>query len=143
METRCVVVGPAASELSVIAREAADAQMRADEIEAYLRSNGSPNWQSLAAMMDYLRDDVLSLQKSIYRFEQSEPRLTEAQSQQLERLRTGLSTLTVFVNNTYQLIGEQQLLPHRKALISNARAMSVRADFIRNAARNLRTAEGA
>ena len=143
LDTKCVAVGPAASELSVIAREASDVQMQADEIESYLRTNASPDRRWVASTMDYLKQDVQNLQKSVAGFERSEPMLTEAQGEQLERLKAGLATLTVFVNNTYRLIGDGQLMPHRDALISNAKAMSVRADIIRNAARSIRVAESA
>ena len=142
LDTKCVVVGPAASDLSFIAREAADAQRQADEIEAYLRS-GSPNWQTLAYQMAYLEEHVRKLQKFIVGFERREPRLTEAQSQQLERLKAGLATLTVFANNTNRLIAEKQLMPHRDALMANARAMRLRAGIIRDAARSLRVVESA
>ncbi|MGA8441870.1 MAG: hypothetical protein WB762_19850 [Candidatus Sulfotelmatobacter sp.] len=143
LKAKCVVVGPAASELSEIAREASDAQIQADEIESYLRSNGSPDRQWVASTMDYLKQDVQNLQKSVAGFERSEPVLTEAQGEQLERLKAGLATLTVFVNNTYQLLGDEQLMPQRDALISNAKAISVRADIIRNAVRSIRVAESA
>jgi hypothetical protein len=143
LKAKCVAVGPAASELSVIAREASDVQMQADEIESYLWTNASPDRRWVASSMDYLKQDVQNLQKSVAGFERSEPMLTEAQGEQLERLKAGLATLTVFVNNTYRLIGDGQLMPHRDALISNAKAMSVRADIIRNAARSIRVAESA
>ena len=74
----------------------------------------------------------------VNRFEQSEPTLTEAESQQLERLKAGLATLTVFANNTNQLIGKQQLMPYRADLLSSVKAMSARASIIRDAARKLR-----
>src|SRR6266481_3079659 len=137
MDTKCVVVGPAASDLSLIAREAAEAQKQADEIEAYLR-NSSPDWRGVADQMAYLGEHVRSLQKLVAGFERRELKLTEAQSQQLERLKAGLATLTVFVNNTYQLIGDEQLMLHRDALMANADAMRVRAGIIRDAARSLR-----
>jgi len=143
LNAKCVVVGPAASDLSAIAREASDAKVQADQIESYLRSNSSPDWGWVASEMDYLKEHVNKLQKSVAGFERSEPVLTEAQCEQLERLKAGLATLTVFVNDTYQLIGDEQLMPHRDALISNAKAMSVRADIIRNAARSIRVAESA
>lgn len=142
MDTKCVVVGPAASDLSLIAREAADAQNQADEIEAYLR-NSSPNWQTLAYQMDYLDENIRNLQKFIAGFERREPRLTDAQSQQLERLKAGLATLTVFANNTNRLIAEKQLMPYRDALVANAKAMNVRAGIIRDAARSLRVVKSA
>jgi hypothetical protein len=143
LDTKCVVVGPAASGLSAIAGEASDVQTQADEIESYLRTNGSPDWRWVASEMDYLKQHVLNLQKSVASFERSEPNLTDAQVEQLERLKAGLATLTVFVNNTYGMLGDEQLMPHRNALISNAKAMSVRADIIRNAARSIRVAESA
>src|SRR5213594_2203247 len=89
LDTKCVVVGPAASELSLIAREAADVQKEADEIEAYLR-NSSPSWQTLADQMAYVEEHVRNLQKAIAGFERREPKLTAAQSQQLETLKAGL-----------------------------------------------------
>ena len=137
MDTKCVVVGPAASDLSLIAREAADAQKQADEIEAYLR-NSSADWRTVADQMAYLGEHVRNLQKLVAGFERREPKLTGAQSQQLERLKAGLATLTVFVNNTNRLIAEQHLMPHRDALMANADAMRVRAGIIRDAARGLR-----
>ena len=118
-------------------------QTQADEIESYLRTNSSPDWRWVASEMDYLKQHVLNLQKSVASFERSEPNLTDAQVEQLERLKAGLATLTVFVNNTYGMLGDEQLMPHRNALISNAKAMSVRADLIRNAARSIRVAESA
>jgi ABC-type transporter Mla subunit MlaD len=142
LDTKCVVVGPAASDLSLIAREAADAQKQADEIEAYLR-NSSPNWQTLAYQMDYLDENIRNLQKFIAGFERREPRVTDAQSQQLERLKAGLATLKVFANNTNRLIAEKQLMPYRDALVANAKAMNVRAGIIRDAARSLRVVKSA
>src|SRR2546422_7524923 len=70
---KCVVTGPAASDLSAISREAAGAQMQADEIEAYLRSTASPDWQNVAYQMGYLKDDVQHLQKLVASFERREP----------------------------------------------------------------------
>jgi ABC-type transporter Mla subunit MlaD len=119
------------------AREAADAQNQADEIEAYLR-NSSPDWRTVTYQMAYLGEHVRNLQKLVAGFEQREPKLTEVQSQQLEKLKAGLATLTVFVNNTYQLIADEQLMPHRDALMASAKAMRVRAGIIRDAARSLR-----
>src|SRR6266851_7745585 len=142
MDTKCVVVGPAASDLSLIAREGADAQKQADEIEAYLR-NSSADWRGVADQMAYLGEHVRNLQKLFADFEQREPKLTEAQSQQLERLKAGLATLTVFVNNTNRLIAEQHLMPHRDALTMNAQMMSIRAGIIRDAARGLRVVRSA
>ena len=93
--------------------------------------------------MAYLGEHVRNFQKLIAGFERREPKLTEAQSQQLERLKTGLATLTVFVYNTYQLIAEQHLMPHRDALMASAEAMRVRAGVIRDAARSLRVVQSA
>ena len=135
---KCVVVGPAASDLQAISTEAASAQTQADEMEAYLRSSASPDWENLASQMAYLDENIQHLQKLVARFEQSEPTLTEAQNQQLERLKAGLATLTVFANNTNQLIGKQQLMPYRDDLMSSAEAMRIRAGIIRDAARKLR-----
>jgi predicted DNA-binding protein (UPF0278 family) len=142
METKCVVVGRPAAELSYIARQAMDAQQVADEMEAYLRST-SPNWQSLSYQMAYLNEHIRRIRQAIDRFERSEPKLTEAQSRHLERLKAGLATLTIFASNTQRLIAERQLMPHRDALFANTRAMSVRAGIIREAARSLRVVEAA
>jgi hypothetical protein len=142
LETKCVVVGPAASELSFIAKRAADAQKVADEMEAYLR-NSSLNWESLSYQMAYLEEDIRQLRKALDRFEFSEPKLTEAQGRHLERLKAGLATLTIFANNTNRLIAEKRLMPHRDALVANAKAMGARAGIIRDAARNLRVVEAA
>ena len=145
LETKCkrVVVGPAASDLRAISSEAASAQMQADEVEAYLRSSSSPDWESLVSQMAYLTEDIRHLQNLVARFEQSEPTLTEAQNQQLDRLKAGLATLTVFANNTNELIGERQLVLHRDDLISSAEAMRIRAGIIRDAARKLREVQSA
>lgn len=143
LDTRCVVVGPAASQLSYIAREAAGAQTQADEIEAYLRTNPYPDWRWVAASMNSLKENVRNLQKFVGSFERSEPRLSEEQTRHLERIKTGLATMAIFVNNTYNLIAERQILPHRDSLLANAKAMSVRAEIIRDAARNLRVVESA
>lgn len=140
---KCVVAGPAASELSEISREAASAQTQADEMEAYLWGTSSPDWENVLYQMDYLKEDVQHIQKLVTRFERSEPRLTEAESQQLERLKAALATLSVFANNTYELIGSQLIIPHRSVLASNARAMSARAAIIRDAARSLRVVQSA
>jgi len=138
LETKCVVVGPAASELSYIAQRAADAQKVADEMEAYLR-NSFPNWQTLSHKMAYLEEDIRQLRNAIRRFELSEPRLTESQGRHLERLKVGLATLTIFANKTNQLIAEKRPVPHRAELVANTKAMVVRAGVIKDAARNLRT----
>jgi hypothetical protein len=142
LETKCVVVGPAASELSLIAQRAADVQRVADEMEAYLRT-GAPSWETLAYKMVYLEEGIADVRKALRHFESREPALTETQRQHLERLKSGLATLTVFVNNTNRVIAEKRFLPNRNALVSNARAMSVRAGIIRKAARNLRISEAA
>ncbi len=143
LDTKCVVVGPAASELSSIAQQAADAQKIADEMEAYLRNNSTPNWESLSYQMAYLEDNIRQLRKAIHRFESSEPKLTEAQSRQLDRLDAGLATLTIFANNTNRLIAEGRLIAHRDALAANVKAMGVRAGIIRESARNLRVVQAA
>jgi biopolymer transport protein ExbB/TolQ len=140
LERRCVVVGSAGSELAAIAREAAEAKKLADELEAYLRS-ASPHWLTMAYQMGYLEARIRNLRNSIGRFERLEPQLDESQKQQLERLKAGLGTLTLFANQTNRLIGEKQLWPHRDALLGHARAMAARADVIRKAARELRVAE--
>lgn len=142
VETKCVVTGPAGSYLTDIARAAAGAQNQAEEMEAYLR-NGSVDWRTLADQTAYLADQVHTLRSLVSRFEGMEPTLTPAQSEQFERLKAGLDTLTVFLNNTNQLIAERQLLPHRNALEANAKAMIVRSQIVRDAARKLRTAESA
>jgi septal ring factor EnvC (AmiA/AmiB activator) len=142
LQSKCVAVGPAAADLSVIANAAADAQKQADEIWAYLRTT-SPDWRTLASQTAYLAEDVRTIQKQVADFERREPKLTPAQSQQLERLKAGLATLTVFLNNTNRIIAEQRVWPHREELMANARAMQVRAGIIREAARNLRVSESA
>ena len=71
-------------------------------MEAYLRGTASPDWENLASQMANLTENIRHLQNLVAGFEQSEPRLTEAQNQQLERLKVGLATLTVFANNTNQ-----------------------------------------
>ncbi len=140
---KCVVVGPAAFDLQAISTEAASAQTKADEMEAYLRSSASPDWEYLADEMAYLDANIQHAQNTVNRFEQSEPTLTEAESQQLERLKAGLATLTVFANNTNQLIGKQLLMPYRADLLSSVKAMSARASIIRDAARKLREVQSA
>jgi hypothetical protein len=140
---KCVVAGPAASDLTAISQEAADAQMQADEMEAYLRGTASPNWENLASQTAYLTENIRHLQKLVANFEGSEPRLTDSESQQLERLKAGLATLTVFANNTNELIGERQLVLRRDDLISSAEAMRIRAGIIRDAARKLREVQSA
>jgi hypothetical protein len=72
-----------------------------------------------------------------------EPALTPTQSEQFERLKAGLDTLTVSLNNTNQLIAERQLLPYRKALAADAKAMIARSQVVRDAARKLRATESA
>jgi biopolymer transport protein ExbB/TolQ len=143
LDTKCVVVGPAASELSYIAQRAADAQKVADEMEGYLRNSNTPSWEGLSYQMAYLEENIRQLRKAIHRFESSEPKLTEAQERQLERLNAGLATLTIFANNTNRLIAEKRLIPHRDALAANAKAMGARAGIIREAARNLRVVQAA
>src|SRR6266403_1234547 len=142
METKCVVTGPAGSYLTDIARVAAEAQNQAGQMEAYLR-NSSVDWRTLADQTAYLADQVRTLRSLVSRFERMEPALTPAQSEQFERLKAGLDTLTVLLNNTNQLIAENQLLPDRTALAANAKAMIVRTQVVRDAARKLRTAESA
>lgn len=142
MQTKCVVASPAGSYLTDIARVAAEAQKQAEEMEAYLR-NGSVDWRTLADQTAYLADQVRILRSLVSRFERMEPALTPAQSEQFERLKAGLDTLTVFLNNTNQLIAERPLLPHRNALAANAKAMIARSQIVRDAARKLRTAESA
>jgi hypothetical protein len=142
METKCVVTGPTGSYLTDIARAAAEAQNQAEEMDAYLR-NSSVDWRTLADQTAYLADQVRTLRSLVSRFERMEPALTPAQSEQFERLKAGLATLTVFLNNTNQLIAERQLLPHRNALAANAKAMIVRSQIVRDAARKLRTTESA
>jgi TolA-binding protein len=140
LEKRCVVVGSAGSELAAIAREAAETKKLADELEGYLRST-SPHWLTMAYQMGYLEARIRSLRNSIGRFERLEPQLDENQKQQLERLKAGLATLTLFANQTNRLIGEKQLWPHRDTLMAHAQAMAARADVIRKAARELRVME--
>ena len=142
METKCVVTGPAGSYLTDIARAAAEAQNQAEEMEAYLR-NSSLDWRTLSDQTAYLADQVRTLQSLVSRFERMEPAMTPAQSEQFERLKAGLATLTVFLNNTNQIIAERQVLAHRDALAANAKAMIVRSQIVRDAARKLRTTESA
>jgi hypothetical protein len=142
METKCVVTGPAGSYLADIASVAAGAQNQAEEMEAYLQ-NSSLDWRTLSDQTAYLADQVRTLQSLVSRFERMEPAMTPAQSEQFERLKAGLATLTVFLNNTNQIIAERQVLPHRDALAANAKAMIVRSQIVRDAARKLRTTESA
>jgi hypothetical protein len=79
----------------------------------------------------------------VSRFERMEPAMTPAQSEQFERLKAGLDTLTVFLNNTNQLIAERQLFPDRNALAANVKAMIIRSQVVREAARKLRMTESA
>jgi hypothetical protein len=142
MQTKCVVTGPAGSYLTDIASAAAEARKQAEEMEAYLR-NSSLDWRTLSDQTAYLADQVRTLQSLVSRFERMEPAMTPAQSEQFERLKAGLATLTVFLNNTNQLIAERQLLPDRNALATNAKAIIVRSQIVRDAARKLRTTESA
>jgi hypothetical protein len=142
METKCVVTGPAGSYLADIARVAAEAQTQAEEMEAYLR-NSSMDWRTLADQTAYLADQVRTLRSLVSRFERIEPAMTPAQSEQFERLKAGLDTLTVFLNNTNQLIAERQLLRDRNALAANVKAMIIRSQVVREAARKLRMTESA
>lgn len=140
LERRCIVVGSAGFELAAIAREAAETKKLADELEAYLRS-ASPHWLTMAYQMGYLEARIRNLRDSIRRLESLEPRLDGSQKQQLERLKTGLATLTVFANHTNRVIAEKQLWPHRDKLLAHAKAMADRAEIIRKTARELRVAE--
>lgn len=142
MQTKCVVTGPAGSYLTDIARAAAEAQNRAEEMEAYLR-NSSLDWRTLSDQTAYLEDQVRTLHDLVSRFEGMEPELTPAQSQQFERMKAGLATLTVFLNDTNRIIAERELLLYRNALAANAKAMIVRSHIVRDAARKLRMTESA
>jgi len=142
LEKRCVVVGPAGSELKALAREAAQAQRLADELEAYLR-NASPHRATLAGQMAQLEDRIRTLRGALRRFEHHEPKLTEAQKHELERLRTALATLTLVANQANRTLAEQEILTPRERLMAQARAMRERAAIIRQSARNLRTLEAA
>src|SRR6266481_1090873 len=142
METKCVVTGPAGSYLTDIASTAAEAQKQAEEMEAYLR-NSSLDWRTLSDQTAYLADQVRIMRSLVSRFERMELALTPAQSEQFERLKAGLDTLTVFLNNSNQLIAESQLFPDRNALAANAKAMIVRSQVVRDAARKLRMTESA
>ncbi|MCS6952352.1 MAG: hypothetical protein RMK57_05020 [Bryobacterales bacterium] len=137
LETKCVVVGSAASQLKAIAREAVDVQRGAAELEAYLR-NSSPDWRWVSAQMGILEERVRHLRREITAFERMEPRLTEAQAREFERMKAGLATLTLFLNQTYRALADRRpLLWQRETLGSNAQAMYARASVIRQAARNL------
>lgn len=140
LETKCVVVGPVASDLKAIAREARDAQREAAELEAYLR-NPSADWRWVYAQMGILEDRVRNLRRMITAFERHEPRLTEAQAREFERMKAGLATLTLFVNETYRSLADKRVLWQRDTLGNNARAMYARASVIRQAARNLRVVQ--
>jgi hypothetical protein len=88
--------------------------------------------------MAYLGEHIKRLKGYVAEFEAKEPRLNDTQRASLEKLRMGLVTLTVFANNTNQLIAEKRLTAHRVALEQQVRAMSVRAELIRKAARELK-----
>jgi septal ring factor EnvC (AmiA/AmiB activator) len=142
LETKCVVIGPVASDLKAIARAAADAQREAAQLEAYLRST-SPDWRWVYSQMGILEDHVRSLRRMISAFERNEPKLTEAQARELERMKAGLATLTVFVNETYRVLADKRLLWQRNTLTHHAKAMYARARVIRQAARNLQVVQPA
>src|SRR5258708_661063 len=133
METKCVVTGPAGSYLTDIASTAAEAQKQAEEMEAYLR-NSSLDWRTLSDQTAYVADQVRTLRSLVSRFERMEPALTPAQSEQFERLKAGLETLTVFLNNTNQLIAESHLFPARNALAPNPTPLIVRTHSLLHAA---------
>lgn len=142
LERRCVVVGPAGAELKALAQEAALAQKLADELEAYLR-NASPNRLTIAHQMGRLEDRIRTLRETLGRFERREPKLTEAQMRELERLRTAVATLTLFANQLNRTIAERELWLPRERLMAGARAMRERAAIIRRSARSLRSFEAA
>ncbi len=142
LETKCVVIGPVASDLKAIARAAADAQREAAQLEAYLRST-SPDWRWVYSQMGILEDHVRSLRRMSAAFERNEPELTEAQVRELERMKAGLATLTLFVNETYRVLADKQLLWQRNTLTDKARAIYARARVIRQAARNLQVVQPA
>jgi len=139
-EPKSIVSGPPGSYLTEIARVAADAQSQAEEMEAYLR-NDSVDWRTLAYQTADLADQARTLQNLVSGFEGMQPTLTPAQSEQFDRLKAGLETLTVFVNNTNQLIAERPALPDRDALTADAKAIIARSQIVRDAARKLRSDE--
>lgn len=140
LEKRCVLVGPAGAELKALAREAALAQKLASELEAYLRT-AAPRRLTIASHMGQLEDRIRTLHEALRRFESREPRLTEAQRRELERLRTAVATLTLFANQLNRTVAEGELGLPRERLMACARAMRERAAIIRQSARSLRTLE--
>lgn len=142
LETRCFVAGAAGAELKVMAREAAQAQRLAGELEAYLRS-ASPHRLTIANQMGQLEDRIRTLRDALRRFELTEPRLTEPQKRELERLRTAVATLTLFANQLNRTVVERELWLPRERLMASARAMRERAAIIRQSVRTLRTVEAA
>lgn len=135
----CEVAKQAAAYLTDIRQGAMDAQDQADQISAYLRSSATPDWDALGAELSYLEDNVRGIRQNLLRFERAEPTLTAGQSADLERLKGGLATLTIFLNNTYQLLAERPPATALPKFEANAAAMRLRGRIIAEAAKDLRS----
>src|SRR5258708_13529762 len=96
-EPKSIVSGPPGSQLTEIARVAADAQSQAEEMEAYVR-NDSVDWRTLAYQTADLADQARTLQNLVSGFEGMQPTLTPAQSNQFDLLKAGLEILPAFLN---------------------------------------------
>lgn len=133
------VKGQTAQLLADISYFAAQAKTEAGFLEAYLRS-GNPDWRNVLAQTGYLTDRARTIERLIQKLESSEPKLTEQQAAELDRMKAGLATMKIFIANVNRVASENQsrLVFKRGELMANANAVGVRSNIIRESARNVR-----
>ncbi|MFN3322732.1 MAG: hypothetical protein ACK5AZ_04480 [Bryobacteraceae bacterium] len=140
IDKRCGAANEAAGYLKDIAYEASKVKHEAESLRMYLQ-NASVDRVSVVWKLGMVEDGARKLRNLISRFEARELELTPAQRQELERMKAGVATLTVFLNNTYRTLADNGVVRERQTLQASASAIAARSQIIRDAARNIRTAE--
>ena len=135
---KCVMTGPAVDYLKDIGLQAARAQNEANEMSAYLDSAAFPDVKVVGDQMAYLAADIKALRADVARLESTELSLTPDQTANLERLKTGIAVLPVFLNRVNQLLEDSQMWAHRAEYLAEVRNIETRCGLLRQAADHIR-----
>jgi len=142
MKCACKATGKAAGYLTNIDIHAVRARAGADSIADCLNVP-FPEWQEVSDRMAPVIEDVNNLHRDLARLEGMELNLTSDQAAQFERLKAGVGTLTLFVNNVNKMLQKKAIWPRRTGFLAQIDDIEARCDVIRRAADRIRVPDAA
>jgi septal ring factor EnvC (AmiA/AmiB activator) len=134
----CRVNRRAEQDLSDIQHQAYQVGRQANGLEEDLRS-GATDWIVVTGQTNMIADHVRDLSKDVHRFEAVEPNLNKTENRQLDRMETGLTTLKIFVNDTFNTMQPHRIIFERPALLNDVSAIMARAQIVHNTAKSMRS----